>query len=69
MGTDYAGTFTVSPVQTALDDLTHYHERAQRAAKDRLNALGAALAEGATQEQVQTAMDGLGIADALLRSF
>jgi hypothetical protein len=56
-------------VHLALGELTHYHQVAQRATRDRLAAVGTALAAGATPEQAQNAMNGLGITDALLRSL
>jgi hypothetical protein len=69
VSTDYAGRSTDSRAQLALGELIHYHQLAQSATRDRLAAVGAALAAGATPDQAQAAMDGLGITDALLRSL
>lgn len=64
MFTDLATT-REQRVDVALGELAHHHALAQSAARDRLSAAGTALAAGATREQVQASMGGVGIADVL----
>jgi hypothetical protein len=53
-------------IRRALDALTDVHGEAPDASRERLTAIGTALARGATEEQVQAAMGGLTVRDALV---